>query len=187
MKLNAPLTYGAIIYNVINVLFWIQISHMQSANSTIFIIFYPLFWIITISAIVIITKNKSSIWFQKKYLMSTVVALLFCTPIPFLITISLNFSDTYVFSTGSDSKNGYTFKSETVLYRSTNSLQVVKYWKVHLPKCSMCDTSLFKRDSTWIYFDKKRDTIKIEVYKNGKLLFQKNKFNGRPRITNDQR
>jgi hypothetical protein len=75
-------------------------------------------------------------------------------------------------STSFSTRNGSTIKIETWIY-DTGALEVIKYWKADKLDCESCDTSHFKPDSTWVYFDKTKDTIRVDTYKNGKLINQR--------------
>jgi hypothetical protein len=84
MKFNTNATLVAIIYNVINFLFWLRISTMPNATSMVYIFIYPCFWIITLIIVSIMGFRNKAIWFSKSYKVSTIVALFFCTPFPFM-------------------------------------------------------------------------------------------------------
>lgn len=175
MKINRTIALIAIIYNLINFLFLWHIKGMPDATSMIYLLIYPCFWIITLVLVTIISIKKRIIWFRQDYRISTIISLFFCTPIFFLIIARAELPESYCQSSGYTSKNGYTFKYEEWVY-NPNHVQVVKYWKANKENCNSCDTSQFKKDSTWVYFDKKQDTIKTEVYKNGNLIsIKKNK------------
>lgn len=172
MKIKRTLLSIAIIYNIINFLFWQHILTMPNATSMIYIIIFPVFWIITIIIVTILTFKNKLIWFKKEYKLSTIIGLFFCTPIFFLFVRSINTPESYRASSSYISKMGYTIKRERWIYN--NGEQVIKYWKSDTENCNTCDTTSFKKDSTWIYFNKKKDTIKIEIYKNGKLVNVRN-------------
>lgn len=142
---------------------------MPDATSMIYIIIFPVFWIITIIIVAILTFKNKTIWFEKNYKVSTIIGLFFCTPIFFWFVRAINTPESYRDSSGYMSKNGYTIKYENWTYND-GSPQVIKYWKAVGENCNTCDSTHFKKDSTWIYFNKKKDTIKVEVYKNGELI-----------------
>ena len=168
MKLNITGTLVAIVYNVINFLFWQHISIMPNATSMVYIFIYPCFWIITLIIVAILGFRNKAIWFSKAFRVSTIIALFFCTPVPFLLTKAIAAPSTYCASSGFSTKDGHTLKYETWVYR-TGGVNVIKYWTANEPDCNDCDSTHFKRDSVWVYLDKKKDTTRIETYKNGKL------------------
>ena len=169
MKLNITATLIAIIYNVINFLFWLHISTMPNATSMVYIFIYPCFWIITLITVVIVALRNKAAWFSKAYKVSTIIALFFCTPFPFLWSKAIMAPSTYCVSTGFSTKDGHTIKDEEWIYK-TGGLNVIKYWIADEPNCNDCDSSSFKPDGVWIYLGKKKDTLQIETYKNGKLV-----------------
>ena len=172
MKINKTVLSIAIAYNIINFLFWKHIENMNDATSMIYLFILPLFWFISIIFLVILGLKNKLTWFNENYRISTIIILLFCTPIFFLTIRSFNSSDIYRDSTGFLSKNGYTIKYESWSYNN-GSRKVTKYWKVPEINCYECDSTRFKKDSTWIYLNEKKDTIKVEVYKDGKLISRK--------------
>lgn len=169
MKINRKLLSIAIVYNIINFLFWLHISNMSNATSMIYMFIFPCFWIATIVFAIILSLKNKAIWFQKEYKVSTIISLFFCTPVLFLSVIVINSSESYRASSSCGNENGFTIKRESWDY-SDGGRQVEKYWKANELDCCECDSLRFKKDSTWIYFDKKGDTMKVENYKNGKLI-----------------
>ena len=143
---------------------------MNNATSMIYLLIFPIFWIISIIILVILALKNKSNWFNVNYKITTIISLFFCTPILFLGFRYINRPDSYRDSTGYISKNGYTIKYENWIYYDNGSRKIIKYWKAVEKDCNDCDSTHFKKDSTWIYFNKKKDTVKIEVYKNGKLI-----------------
>ena len=169
MKLNITATSVAVIYNVINFLFWLRISTMPNATSMVYIFIYPCFWIITLIIIGIMGFRNKTIWFLKSYKVSTIVTLFFCTPFPFMWFKAIAAPSTYLVSTGFSTRDGHTIKSEEWIY-NTGGLNVIKYWKADEPNCNACDSSHFKPEGVWVYLGKKKDTLRIDTYKNGKLI-----------------
>ena len=169
MKLNITATSVAVIYNVINFLFWLRISTMPNATSMVYIFIYPCFWIITLIIIGIMGFRNKTIWFLESYKVSTIVTLFFCTPFPFMWFKAIAAPSTYLVSTGFSTRDGHTIKSEEWIY-NTGGLNVIKYWKADEPNCNDCDSSHFKPEGVWVYLGKKKDTLRIDTYKNGKLI-----------------
>jgi hypothetical protein len=173
MKINRKLLSIAVVYNVVNFLFWLHISNMSNATSMIYMVIFPCFWIVTIVFVVMLSLKNKIIWFQREYNVSTIISLFFCTPILFLSFIAINSPESYRASSSCGNKNGFTVKRESWNY-SDGGRQVVKYWKANELGCCECDSLRLKKDSVWIYFDKKGDTIKVESYDYGKLIEVRN-------------
>lgn len=169
MRIIKPLLFIAIVYNIINLLFWEHISIMKDATSMIYLFIYPSYWIITFIVVVILSLKNKSIWFEKKARISTIILIFFCTPIFFFLIRTINTSNSFCDSSGYIPKKGYTIKYESWTYKN-GSRKVIKYWKSDEENCTECDSTHFKKDSTWVYFNDKKDTVKVEVYKNGKLI-----------------
>ncbi len=100
------------------------------------------------------------LWFKKNIILSTLIALFFCTPISISMIALILRPATYLASSGIDGRNAYTLKSENWDYY-IGGRAILKYWKDD------------KKDSTWVYFNKKGDTIKTETYKNDTLIRKK--------------
>ncbi|MDB5139177.1 MAG: hypothetical protein JWR12_1093 [Mucilaginibacter sp.] len=113
--------------------------------------------------------RDKAIWFSKSYKVSTIVALFFCTPFPFMWFKAITAPSTYCVSTEFSTRDGHTIKTEEWIY-STGGLNVIKYWKADEPQCNDCDTSAFKPEGVWVYLGKKKDTLRVDTYKNGKLI-----------------
>lgn len=158
MKWNQTLLKIAIGYSVINILFYTHILNLNGGSSLIYVLIYPLFWLLTIIIISALTYKKRKSWLSKQLKVSTIILLVFCTPLPLLICSSLIQSDIYRSSTSYNSKNGKITKIETWDY-TNGKTAIKKFWKNENIK-----------DSLWIYFDKNGDTLKTEIYKNNQLL-----------------
>lgn len=169
MKINRKLLLIAVVYNSINFLFWLHISNMSNATSMIYMFIFPCFWIVTIVFAIIFSLKNNAICCQSEYKVSTMISLFFCTPVLFLSVIAINSSESYRASSSCGNENGYTIKRESWNYRG-GGRQVVKYWKADEMDCCECDSLRLKKDSIWVYFDKKGDTVKIESYKDGKFI-----------------
>ncbi len=132
------------------------------------------FGIITSIVLVIIYRKYL---FKKAWTaICAIVLIIFTTPIPFLF-IYLKFINP---------------TDETILvsedyYYPHGEVHKTEHWEYswgwgdmkYVNKKFICDSaefavsgerSKFKKDSTWIYFKKNGDTLKIEKYKNGNLV-----------------
>jgi hypothetical protein len=173
MKLNKTLFVLALIYNGINFGLMKILTSMNGGSSMIFLLIYPLFWILSLVIVGVLTSKLRRLWFNKSYKLSTNVLLVFCSPLVFLVIVGLHIPRTYCDSTGYNSANGHTYKYESWVYFGSLKQQVIKYWVADQEGCNDCDSTYFKRDSTWIYLNPKQDTMKIDIYKDGKLIREK--------------
>ena len=172
MKWNIKLTWIAIGYILINILFAWHASTMTGGTSLIYVLIFPSLWLITIIAVGILTYRKRKGWFKKEIRFSTIVLLLFCTPIPLLVFTELTKPEMTRAGSGYNPKNGRTYKTETWTFKP-GVLAIKKYWVLETEDWIRADESGFKKDSTWIYFDKNGDTLKTEKYLDDKLIESK--------------
>lgn len=158
MKWNQTLLMIVLGYTLINILFYTNMLNINGGGSLIYVLIYPVFWLITIIIISVLTYNRRKSWLSKQQKTSTIFLFIFCTPIPLLIVYNLIQPSTYLSSSGGfKSENGFSIKYETWDY-SNGKTAVKKFWKNE------------DKDSLWIYFDKNGDTLKTENYKNNKLI-----------------
>ena len=76
----------------------------------------------------------------------------------------------YRSGTGFNPKNRITIKNEIWNYNNGKTA-IIKYWKINVENyMGNGDDDRFKKDSTWIYFDKDGDTLKTETYKDDQLI-----------------
>ena len=161
MKFNRTPIIVALVFLIINALFFLHATTLNGGGSMIYIFIFPAFWIITFITIVIISIKNSKTWFQKKYLLSTIIALFFCTPVSVLLIVLLVRPSSYLASSGGYGPNdGHAHTFETWDYYS-GKRAAKKYWT---------DS---RRDSTWVYFNKKGDTTSTETYRNDTLIRKK--------------
>lgn len=146
-------------------------------SSLAFIVLWmPVVWITTIILSVILTLKRRQNLFVSGMTKWTLLTLLFCTPIPLYFSYQLTHPTPDTFRSGSSykPKDGKIYKSENWYYTSD-------YGKKYVDMYFVADSSdenthgdnAFKKDSTWIYFTKTGDTLKVENYKDGQLLSSK--------------
>jgi hypothetical protein len=169
MKWNITLVSIAITYILINILFYTHARTMEGGSSLIYVIIYPALWLITLIAVGIWTYIKRVSLFQKDSTAATLILLFFCTPLPLLIASELMQPETTRSSSTYSSKNGVTIKDEFWTY-TTGQVAARKYWKLNTEKWIDANEEDFKEDSTWVYFSKQGDTVKTELYNEGKLI-----------------
>jgi len=169
MKLNKILLIIAVGFLLINLLFYKNAETLNGGRAMIYIIIYPLFWIITLITVGILAYKRRNEWYTNELKISTIILLLLCTPLSIWGFYSLIRPEIELSSTGYNPKNGITIKSEWWNYNSGQTA-VRKFWKLNTENYGGYDDSEYKKDSIWIYYDKTGDTIKIEKYKNDKLI-----------------
>jgi hypothetical protein len=158
MRINKTLSLIAVIYLLINLLFFLHASSLNGGASMGYIFVFPAFWVITLVIVFILSIKNRKTWFRKQLLLSTLIAIFFCTPICIsLITIIVRPS-MYLAASG---YNGDYKTFERWVYYSNQKTAITKYWKNNL------------KDSTWIYLNKQGDKTKTELYRNDTLITNK--------------
>ena len=173
MKKLLPIIIVAVIANAITFSFYCYAAGEPEGSdlSLAFALTVPAVWVITLITVIIITIRRRKAIFKKGGLFWKLLVLLFGTPIPFLIVfliLSPPFA-IYQAQSGYYPHNGYTIKNEEWNYPDGKHA-VTKYFRLNSEKYERAPESAFKRDSTWVYFDKTGDTTKMEWYKNGRLI-----------------
>ncbi|WP_143185698.1 hypothetical protein [Psychroflexus salarius] len=142
---------------------------MNGGRAMIYIIIFPVFWIATLVTVGILAYRNRKKWFNKKMRISTIVFLILCTPLSIWGFSALTRPEIQLSGTGYNPTNGITIKTETWIYNSGQTA-VRKFWKLDKVNSTNSEESEYKKDSIWVYFDKKGDTLKVEKYKNDKLI-----------------
>ncbi len=170
MKWNITLTWFTLVFIFINLLFYLHSSSMNGGSSIIYIFIYPIFWLLTLFIVTFWSYKQRDIWFKKDIKTSTFILLFFCTPIPLFLFGALQRPEMYRSGTGFNSINGITIKDETWNYNNGKTA-IIKYYKINVENyMGNGDDDRFKKDSTWIYFEKTGDTLKTETYKDDQLI-----------------
>jgi amino acid transporter len=168
--MNKSLLIVTLVYLVINFLFFKNAESLQGGKSMIYIVIFPVFWIITLIVVGILAFKNRKKWFKKDLRISTIILLILCTPLSVLFFSYLVKPKMYLSGTGYNPKNGITIKTEVWDY-SPGQTAVIKYWKLNTE--NYYNDNQFKKDSIWVYFHKNGDTLKIEKYKNDELIESK--------------
>jgi hypothetical protein len=116
MKITPVPTFIAVIYLLINLLFYLHASTLNGGESMGYIFIFPCFWLITIVSVLILAIKNRKIWFRKNQLVSTIIALFFCTPISISAIVLLMRPASYLASSGSNEVNGDFTKFENWEY-----------------------------------------------------------------------
>ena len=179
MKLNKVLLCIAIGFLIIN---WLLFEHSTTLNgggAMIYIFIFPLFWILTVVIVGVLGYRNRKEWFAKEMKISTIVFMILCTPLSIWGFSGLLESEIQLVGTDYNPTNGITIKTETWNFNSGKTA-VKKYWKLNTENWTDSTESDFKKDSIWVYFDKKGDTIKVEKYTNDLLIETKTHENNVP-------
>lgn len=142
---------------------------LKGGMSIIYLFIYPAFWVITLVVVAIFCIRNRKRWFQRDMLLSTLIAMFFCTPIVLTCIYYLVRPASYITVTGYNPENGYVRKFEDWNYYS-GGRAAKKYWKRPDDGASYADDSGFEKDSTWVFFNKNGDTIKTETYRDDRLV-----------------
>ena len=169
MKLNKKLLIIAICFLIINMFFFKNTETLNGGKAMIYLFIFPLFWIATLITVGILSYKNRKEWFSKEMKISTIVFLILCTPLSIWGYSALTRSEIQLVGTGYNPRNGVTIKTETWNYNSGQTA-VTKFWKLDTENWTSYDESEYKKDSIWVYYDKKGDTLRIEKYENDQLI-----------------
>ncbi|MDQ7947881.1 MAG: hypothetical protein REI78_09465 [Pedobacter sp.] len=142
------------------------------AGMVFIFLWMPAIWISTLISVLIIGIVKRKRLFSKGQSKWVIITLIFCTPLPLWIAYGITHPQPDTAATGSmyHPKNGKVYKTEYWNYTSGGNNYVTKYFVADsLAEISRGEDA-FVKDSTWVYFTKTGDTLKIEHYKTGKLV-----------------
>jgi hypothetical protein len=146
------------------------------------VIILPLYFILISILVATLSIIKRKKWFNKRILFSTIFCLFFCSPIPPMLAVFFPVmaekfsnekrivSEEGAYNGSSSTRllkynNGETLKEETLYLNDTSrTVAEIRYW------VKTESLKEFTKDSTWIYFNNKKDTIKIEYFNDGILL-----------------
>jgi len=169
MKKLTPIFIVALLANLVTFCFYFYAASQPGGSglSLVFVLTMPVLWAITIVIVTVLVIICRKIIFKQDVLKLTIITLVFCTPIPFLVLFFIQNSPfaLYQGSTGYNPRNGYTIKDEEWNYPG-GKMAIRKYFKLNTEQYQNVNDSLYKKDSTWTYWDKYGDTSKIEWYKN---------------------
>lgn len=174
-----PLIIIAIIANVLTGALYNYAASQPGgtgASLAFIVLWMPAVWITTIILTIIITLRKRKTLFESSKTKWTIMALLFCTPIPLYLIYQLTHPTPETLRSGSSyrSTDGKIFKSENWYYTPDYRQKYVDMYFIadSLDKKATGENA-FKRDSIWIYFTKTGDTLKVEKYMDGQLISSK--------------
>ena len=171
MAVNKNLLKLVIAYIVINLLLVNNLNETEHGNGIIFVYIFPLLWIVMLIAVVVYVYKDKKELFSKRQVFLNIILLFLSTPLTTGIASYLINSDIELSVSSYISKKGGVIRYEEWVYRHSQKTAIIKFWKSNAENHFEMDDKNFKKDSNWIYFDKKGDTIKIEKYKNDSLIY----------------
>lgn len=148
----------------------------SGASLAFIVLWMPAVWIVTIVLAIVLTLKRRRELFVRGKTKWTLLTLLCCTPIPFYVGYQLMHPAPETLRAGSSysPKNGKIYKSENWYYTSNHRQKYVNmYFVADSSDEKTNGDNAFKKDSTWIYFTNTGDTLKVEKYKEGRLVFSK--------------
>jgi amino acid permease len=137
------------------------------------VLWIPAVWITALILTLIVIIQKREKLFAGTKIFKTILLLLFCTPLPFYAGYQLIHKNAAYLrlSTAYLHHQGKIYKTEAWYYTPDYRKKfVTKYFIADSLDEAQNGKKAFKMDSTWIYYSKSGDTMKIEKYLQGKLL-----------------
>ncbi|WP_276482825.1 hypothetical protein [Paraflavitalea pollutisoli] len=138
------------------------------------VIWLPAVFIATAVASIVLAIVRRRELFRKGMTQWTILTLLFCTPLP-LLAVAIQFKPTtWSPSSAYHPRNGKIYKVGSWNYSSSKQPRyLVQYFIADSLDYATQGEAAFKKDSTWTYFTKHGDTLKVEKYQSGQLLYSK--------------
>jgi hypothetical protein len=169
-----PLVLVALLANVSTVLFF-ELSGPISAPTLDElipkIIWLPIMWLLSMVIAVVVAIRNRKMLFGKSMLKWTLPILLLCTPITLSVINELLSQNASIEAETEHIRGpGYVIRQEEWVYAHGGAIAVTKYYRLNKDDDQGILDDLYKEDSTWTYFDKKGNILKIEKYKDGKLI-----------------
>jgi len=174
-----PLIFIAIIANLVTIILYDYAASQPGgtgASLAFGLLWMPAVWITTIVLALILALKRRKNLFTTGKTRSTVLTLLFCTPIPLYFGYLFTHPTPETLSSSSSyrSVDGKIYKSESYYYTSNDRQKCVEmYFVADSLDEKTKGESAFKKDSTWTYFTKTGDTLKVEKYNVGELVSSK--------------
>lgn len=177
MKQLKPLIIIAVLANTLTIVLYYYVESQPPGAETglvFMILWMPILWVTTfVATLITATRNRNNL-FKKPLLKFTLPVLLFTTPIPLIAVLYFNTPAMYNEGMGLSYVNGKVYITEDwAKRRNGGRREVEKHFVADSAEERLYGEKTYKKDSTWIYFNDKGDTAKIEYYKNDTLLFTK--------------
>ena len=176
MTLLKPFIIIAIIANLLTIALYNYAASQPggTGSSLAFVVLWmPAVWITTIILTIIIAVKRQQKLFVNGNIKWAVSTLLFCTPIPLYFAYQLVHPTPETLRSSSTYKpiDGKIYKSESWYYTSDYRQKYVDmYFIADSLDEKVNGENAFKKDSTWTYFTKTGDTLKVEKYQAGQII-----------------
>jgi hypothetical protein len=175
MKLSRILFLIALAANGVTLVsyHWVTIQPSSSGAGMIYVLFiFPGIWIAFVVIAVALTVSLRNRTGPDSSALR-IIAFIFCTPIPILsIAVGKYLMEERgpaLFTTSVETRDHVIYKSEVWTGRDDGAY-VQMYFKADSTELYSVGESAYKKDSTWVYMDKKNDTLKVEIYHDDVLL-----------------
>lgn len=164
------LIFIAIIANGVSFILFRYVSGIKGALGVPFVaglLWLSALWLVTIVITIIVLSINRKALFEPSIRKWTILVSLFCTPLPVIALFFLMARSPEIYCNDIHTvfDHGKAYKTESWYRRSTGKIYQVKRYMSEVPGAEM-----YMKDSLWIYFDEKGDTLKMELYKNDSLL-----------------
>lgn len=164
-KWNWPLSFLALVNLVSLILIWRYIDGLGQGMAIMGVFIFPLYILFFSALVIFFSFLRKKTWFAKEKRWSSIILLFLCTPIPYILAWqwsqpSIITSEEVSSSIDSD----FSYKKETD--RSKGEILATRYW-------IRTGTGDYLKDSTWVIYDDKGDTVKIQLFKQGVLILEK--------------
>lgn len=176
MRQLRPLILLAIISNLLTIGLYNYAANQPGgtgASLAFALMWMPAVWITTLILTIFLTLKQRKKLFVRDITKWTVATLLFCTPIPLYLGYRLTHPIPETGRSGSSywPKGGKIYKSENWYYTADYRQKYVDmYFVADSIEEKSKGENAYKKDSTWIFFTKTGDTLKVEHYNNGRLI-----------------
>lgn len=165
MKLNYTLLWITIIFIFINILLAWDMSNCTGGTSLIYVLIFPLFWGITLVIVGVLSYIKRKVWFQEQIKFSTIILIFLCTPFLPLVYSKITEPDIVRSGTSYFTQNREHYRRENYVYYNIYKQARIEFWVR-----DNAQSSLYLKDSIWVYFDRNGDTLKKVHYNRGIVM-----------------
>lgn len=171
-----PLLFIAIIANFLTIILYVYTESQPGGTgmSMYFTLFWmPAVWLTSITLTIVIGIIKRRKLFNGQITKWTLLTMLFATPIPILALSIATATKNYRDSTAIIHKDGKAYITETWTNRNSLKRTIEKHYVADSAQDTNYPNQPYVKDSTWIYFNDNGDTLKVEYYRNDKLISTK--------------
>jgi hypothetical protein len=178
MKQLRPIIITALLANIITFVLYKYVTSLpsESGMDLMFILFaMPVVWLTSSIVTCIILSSKREALSKKPILYWSILTFIFATPIPAFAIYHLTnpMPETRCDGELINYYNQRVYKLETWEITATHEKFADKYFVADSIQEEKYGDKAYKRDSIWVYYDNKGDTIKLEYYKDDSLILTK--------------